>query len=152
MGRLLGIYISILIERRHKCSTISHKRFCVAFRNEIISIFRVSIAHACTVFFPRHRSLGVKQFASGSGVCGYLLEVVGLSKILGSEFLWLQRTAISIHLHLGQVAESSLLHNLRRQLVNSAFAHPNLRPSSFPQHTVLGISLTCCGSCCGSLP
>ena len=117
------------------------QRGFVRLRDEVIPIVRIRITHANVTTVPRYRSLCIEKSSAVNSTCWHLLEVVEGFKFFAHKFLVLQRTAITINLHLVETRESCTLNHGIGKLMDARLAHSDLCPVSCRKHRSLSVTL-----------
>ena len=90
------------IERVHKGGAVNTQRLVIALCYKIISVIGVRIARTLRrrPALPRHGTLRMEKPATVERACRHLLKVVVFYDILFQYLLVLQRSAITVDLHL----------------------------------------------------
>ena len=115
-------------------SRLRHRLRC------LVSVGCADVVEQCV--FITHGSLRMEEQLRAIVVERHLVQVVGVTQIVGCKCFGLQRTAVAVNLHIVDVAESRLPYQVVAQVVDSRCRHAYLHPCALPQHR-----LRCVGVC-----
>ena len=90
----------------------------ITFCQEVISVHGIGVTYSA-IIVPRHRTLCPEQAASACRAYWHLLQVVGLSDIVGHQAFWLHGTAIAIYTYIINISKSSTTYQVVCQLIYS---------------------------------
>ena len=115
------IVVGRRIEGTHKGSTIYTQGSFFAFGQEITSLIAIRITRTKGggVAAPAYRSLAVEQTLAVHRASGNFLQVIGSGQVAAHQLFVLQVSTITIYFHAVYIAEPSLFHQLRRQLIDT---------------------------------
>ena len=126
------IVVGRRIESTHESGTIHTQGSLIALGQKIASHITIRIARTKGggIASPAYRTFAIEQTLAVDGTSRHLLQVVGSRQLTGHKLFVLQVSTITVNFYAVDITETSLLHQRRRQLIDTRRGHTDFHPPS----------------------